>query len=77
MTVIAFKCFGNGSVAYALGAIYGMPWPSVNVSESAPGSIVVECDVTVPMRDGVSLRVNVYRPLGERPSPVLLTHRYG
>src|ERR1700738_4799396 len=35
-------------------------------------SIVVEFDVAVPMRDGVQLRANVYRPAAGR-WPVLLT----
>ncbi|MEQ8786478.1 MAG: CocE/NonD family hydrolase [Pirellulaceae bacterium] len=35
-------------------------------------AIVVEKDVAVPMRDGVVLRANVFRPPGEGPFPVLL-----
>ena len=34
--------------------------------------IIVERDVPVPMRDGVILRANVYRPADGRPAPVLL-----
>lgn len=35
--------------------------------------VQTEFDVPVPMRDGVILRANVYRPLGDGPFPVLLT----
>lgn len=34
--------------------------------------IVIEKDVAVPMRDGVALRADVYRPSGDGPFPVLL-----
>src|SRR4051812_41741361 len=36
--------------------------------------IVIERDVMVPMRDGVSLATDVYRPAGDVPMPALL-HR--
>ena len=32
----------------------------------------VEFDVEAPMRDGIVLRANVYRPDGEAPWPTLL-----
>jgi uncharacterized protein len=35
--------------------------------------IVVDYDVPASMRDGVTLRANIYRPVGEGPWPVLLT----
>ncbi len=35
--------------------------------------VTVDFDVAVPMRDGVTLRANVYRPAGEGRWPVLLT----
>ena len=35
--------------------------------------ITVDFDVPAQMRDGVTLRANVYRPVGEGPWPVLLT----
>jgi putative CocE/NonD family hydrolase len=38
-----------------------------------PGSIQVEFDVAAPMRDGVQLRANVFRPNSEGRFPVLLT----
>jgi uncharacterized protein len=44
----------------------------------APGDIVIERDVVVPMRDGVTLRANVFRPTEEGRHPVLVAlHPYG
>lgn len=44
---------------------------------SAPNRLssgaTVEFDVPAPMRDGVTLRANVYRPAGDGPWPTLLT----
>jgi uncharacterized protein len=41
--------------------------------ESAPSSgFVIEKDVAVPMRDGVTLRADLLRPRGDSPSPVLV-----
>jgi len=43
-----------------------------------PRDVVKERDVIVPMRDGVILRVNVYRPPGDGPFPVIMSaHPYG
>jgi len=39
---------------------------------------VIDRDAAVRMRDGMVLRVNVFRPLGEGPFPVLMcAHPYG
>ncbi|GAA1705070.1 CocE/NonD family hydrolase [Microbacterium sediminicola] len=47
------------------------------VSNAAP-EWVVENNVAVPTRDGANLRVNVYRPTGTEPVPVILSaHPYG
>ncbi|MGH2509159.1 MAG: CocE/NonD family hydrolase, partial [Ktedonobacteraceae bacterium] len=35
--------------------------------------VVVDYDVPAQMRDGVTLRANIFRPVGEGPWPVLLT----
>lgn len=35
-------------------------------------SMIVEQDVAVPMRDGVILRADIYRPIGDGPFPVLV-----
>ncbi len=51
--------------------------PPVTITDPPAGG-VVEWDVPVPMRDGVHLRVNVFRPAGDGPHPVLLcAHPYG
>jgi uncharacterized protein len=44
------------------------------MEDSMPGNveISVDRDVKVPMRDGVILRADVYRPQSDRPVPVLL-----
>jgi putative CocE/NonD family hydrolase len=40
--------------------------------EMAPKTLIVERDVDVPMRDGVVLRADVYRPNMSKPLPVLV-----
>jgi hypothetical protein len=43
-----------------------------------PADITKESDVEVSMRDGVTLRLNVFRPAGPGPFPVILSaHPYG
>lgn len=67
-----------GAVRYAADRVRRFLRPPVTVYEPSPGSIAREIDVPVGMRDGVLLRVNVYRPAGEGPFPVLLSaHPYG
>ena len=39
---------------------------------SAVTETIVELDVAVPMRDGVVLRADIYRPAGAGPFPVLV-----
>jgi putative CocE/NonD family hydrolase len=41
--------------------------------DTAARNVTVEFDVPARMRDGVTLRANVYRPHGDGPWPVLLT----
>jgi predicted acyl esterase len=42
-------------------------------NDSVPaGQMLVEQDVDVPMRDGVLLRADIYRPSGPGPFPVLV-----
>jgi uncharacterized protein len=45
--------------------------PAIVAAQEAP-SIKVERDVPVPMRDGVVLRADVFRPSGSGPFPVLV-----
>ncbi|WP_347350333.1 CocE/NonD family hydrolase [Intrasporangium sp.] len=67
-----------GAVGYALARVRGIARPPVTVYEPAPGSVVSDLDVAVPMRDGTLLRVNAYRPPGDGPFPVILSaHPYG
>ena len=52
--------------------------PLVTITEPPTEGVVVERDVEVVMRDGVTLRVDVYRPAGDEPVPVLMcAHPYG
>ena len=51
--------------------------PNVKVTP-APSSIHVDWNVAVAVRDGTLLRVNVFRPQGDGPFPVILSaHPYG
>jgi uncharacterized protein len=62
---------------YALTRLRGIARPPVTVTEPPPG-IRVERDVAVPVRDGTVLRVNVFRPEGDEPVPVIMcAHPYG
>ncbi len=66
-----------GAAAYARRRIRAFLHPPVTVV-AAPDDLLKDCDVAVRMRDGVTLRVNVYRPPGGGPFPVILSvHPYG
>jgi predicted acyl esterase len=66
-----------GALAYARRRVRAMFRPPVVVYAS-PADLVKDHDVGVTMRDGVVLRVNVYRPHGDGPFPVILSaHPYG
>lgn len=67
-----------GAYRYGLARLHGLLTARVDVYESAPGAVIVDRDVAVTMRDGTILRVNVHRPRGDGPFPVLLSaHPYG
>lgn len=67
-----------GAARYALRRLPGLLHPPVIVDEPAPGSLSVHRDLPVVVRDGTTLRVNVVRPPGAGPFPVLLSaHPYG
>ena len=52
--------------------------PPVRITEPPSRGVVVERDVLVSMRDGVRLRVDVFRPVSDALVPVLLcAHPYG
>ncbi len=64
-------------LAYVFNRIHGMLRPPVKVAEP-PEGIVFEQDVLVKTRDGIALRVNVYRPSAAGQYPVLMSlHPYG
>jgi predicted acyl esterase len=65
-------------LSYLRDRVAGLLRPRVTVEEPPPGSIEIERDVPVPMRDGVRLRVNVHLPPGSGPVPAILcAHPYG
>lgn len=67
-----------GTSRYAVARLRSILKPPLDVQEPEAGSLVDERDVPVVARDGTTLRVNVFRPLGDGPSPVLLSaHPYG
>ncbi|MBB3602311.1 hypothetical protein FHT40_001944 [Mycolicibacterium sp. BK556] len=66
-----------GATAYARGRIRAFLRPPITVVP-APADLIKDHDVAVRMRDGVTLRVNVYRPPGDGPFPVIMSvHPYG
>lgn len=65
------------TLSYAGQRLFRTVFPNLTITAPAPG-IRVERDVSVPMRDGARLRVNVFRPEGEGMFPVLMCARpYG
>lgn len=61
-----------------LGRIAGILRPPVRLIEPEPGSVRVERDVAIRVRDGTLLQVNVFRPPAEGRFPVILSaHPYG
>jgi predicted acyl esterase len=66
-----------GAARYARARLGLILRPPVTVSAVPPG-LPEDRDVAVAARDGVVLRVNLYRPQGDGPFPVLLSaHPYG
>ena len=67
-----------GAARYAFDRLRGILRPPVEVYEPPTGSLVIENDVEITLRDGTVLRANVYRPVGDGPFPTLVcTHPYG
>lgn len=67
-----------GAFRYALERARGFIHPPVAVYEPAPGSVVRDENQPVTMDDGTVLRVDVFRPPGSGPFPVILcAHPYG
>ena len=68
---------GLESLRYTLGRLRGMARPPVTVTEP-PAGVRFDRDVEVTVRDGTILRVNVFRPKGDEPVPVIMcAHPYG
>ena len=64
-------------LSYARKRLAAFLHPPVTVL-TAPADLRVQRDVAVTMKDGVILRVNLYRPPGDKPVPVILSaHPYG
>ncbi|CAN5853544.1 CocE/NonD family hydrolase [soil metagenome] len=67
-----------GAARYAATRLRGILRVNAQAYPPAPGSVITDPDVAVPTRDGTVLRVNVHRPAGAGPFPVLLcAHPYG
>jgi predicted acyl esterase len=66
-----------GAIAYARTRIPAALRPPVTVYPM-PADVTKDADVPVRMRDGVTLRLNLFRPAGEGPFPVIMSaHPYG
>lgn len=62
---------------YVLERLKGIFCPPVQILP-APENIIIEKDVKVPMRDGVKILVNIFRPDDNSPHPVIICfHPYG
>jgi len=48
--------------------------PGAHHSETTPEGIFIEWDVPIEMDDGLVLRADVYRPEGDGPHPVIVSH---
>lgn len=67
-----------GAARYAFDRVRTIVRPPVKVSTAPAGTYVKDTSVEVPMRDGILLRANVYRPQGTGPFPVIVcAHPYG
>ncbi|MGN6330839.1 MAG: CocE/NonD family hydrolase, partial [Motilibacteraceae bacterium] len=67
---------GPGRAAWAARRLANAVRPRVEVTPAPP--MQFEHDVPVQVRDGTTLRLNVYRPLGDEPVPVIMSaHPYG
>lgn len=62
----------RGVLLYAQQRLRSIVRPPIEVSATAD-TMITEADIPVTMADGVVLRLNVYRPAGEGPFPVILS----
>ena len=67
-----------GALRYALRRLRGIVRVPVTVTPHDAATVIVDRDEPVTTRDGTVLRVNVHRPPGDGPFPVIMcTHPYG
>ncbi len=67
----------RSALGFAIRRIKTALSPNVTITP-APPSILAEWDVPITMRDGVTLRANVFRPKSDAPVPVIMSaHPYG
>jgi predicted acyl esterase len=59
-------------IGYACERLWRIAFPPLTITRPAPG-IVFERDVAVAMRDGVKLRLNVFRPQQDGRFPVIMS----
>jgi len=65
------------TLSYALRRVQGILFPPLTIT-AAPDGAQMESDLEIPMRDGVRLRANLYRPQAPGRYPVLISlHPYG
>jgi putative CocE/NonD family hydrolase len=68
----------SGSARYMIARIAGILRPPIKLIEPKLGTIQIDRNLEVPMRDEIKLRVNVFRPANEGQFPVILSaHPYG
>src|SRR3990167_3930434 len=62
---------------YKVSRIKSIFSPNITLHDDKSG-MKIEKNVLIPMRDGVSLCANIFRPLGDKPTPVIMSaHPYG
>jgi predicted acyl esterase len=67
-----------GAAGYALGRLRGLARSPVDVYRADRTALVIDNNVAIPMRDQITLRANVYRPVNDGPFAALLcAHPYG
>lgn len=67
-----------GRLLYAWERLKAALRPPVEIYEAPAGALEIDRDVAVTVRDGMVLRVNVFRPTGSGPFPVVMcAHPYG
>ncbi len=64
-------------LSYKLRRLYRVLNPNVSLTDT-PVTLKAERNVSIPVRDGIQLKANVYRASGTNPAPAILSlHPYG